>query len=51
MNGAAIAPMAALASLIPPSRGLRARMMTKTTTTAVKVTGVTRSGGGVPAMP
>jgi hypothetical protein len=41
MNGAAIAPMAALASLIPPLSGLRAKMMKKTTTTAVNVTGAT----------
>ncbi|MGD0685246.1 MAG: hypothetical protein ABSA03_09015 [Streptosporangiaceae bacterium] len=41
ISGAAIAPMAALASLVPPPAEMRAKMMTKTAATAKKVKGAT----------
>jgi hypothetical protein len=43
--GAAIAPMAALASLVSKSGELREMMMAKTTATGVKVTGATGCPG------
>jgi hypothetical protein len=52
ISGAAIAPMAALASLVPRGKPREMNMMTtKTTTTALKVTGATGLLGAVASAP